>query len=121
MNNTPKTVESLINEAETKWASQGRTDEQKWAVRNFITGSMQEAITALNELIAEAGTDSPDALIVYNNSLFYPSRDGFKTTGTKPQLQNVLSTDRVKIEENTCPICGASPMTANCNGANCDE
>lgn len=48
--NTPKTVESLINEAETKWASQGRTDEQKWAVRNFITGSMQEAITALNEL-----------------------------------------------------------------------
>jgi hypothetical protein len=50
MNNTPKTVESLINEAETKWASQGRTDEQKWAVRNFITGSMQEAITALNEL-----------------------------------------------------------------------
>lgn len=49
--NTPKTVESLINEAETKWASQGRTDEQKWAVRNFITGSMQEAITALNELI----------------------------------------------------------------------
>lgn len=81
MSNTPKTVESLINEAETKWASQGRTDEQKWAVRNFITGSMQEAITALNELIAEA----------------------------------------VKIEENTCPICGASPMTANCNGANCDE
>ena len=50
MSNTPKTVESLINEAETKWASQGRTDEQKWAVRNFITGSMQEAITALNEL-----------------------------------------------------------------------
>lgn len=53
MNNTPKTVESLINEAETKWASQGRTDEQKWAVRNFITGSMQEAITALNELKSE--------------------------------------------------------------------
>ena len=54
MNNTPKTVESLINEAETKWASQGRTDEQKWAVRNFITGSMQEAITAhINAEIAK--------------------------------------------------------------------
>lgn len=41
------------------------------------------------------GTDSPDGVILYNDSLWYPSRDGFKTTGTKPQLQNVLSTDRV--------------------------
>jgi hypothetical protein len=41
------------------------------------------------------GTDSPDAVILYNDSLWYPSRDGFKTTGTKPQLQNLLSTDTV--------------------------
>lgn len=41
------------------------------------------------------GTDSPDGVIIYQDSLWYPSRDGFKTTGTKPQLQNVLSTDRV--------------------------
>lgn len=41
------------------------------------------------------GTDSPDGVLQYNNSLWYPSRDGFKTTGTQPQLQNVLSTDRV--------------------------
>lgn len=41
------------------------------------------------------GTDSPDGVILYNDSLWYPSRDGFKTTGTKPQLQNVLTTDRV--------------------------
>ncbi|MEI7632478.1 MAG: hypothetical protein WCJ60_04120 [bacterium] len=41
------------------------------------------------------GTDSPDAVVLYNDSLWYPSRDGFKTTGTKPQLQNVLTTDRV--------------------------
>jgi hypothetical protein len=43
----------------------------------------------------QAGTDSPDAVLFYNDSLWYPSRDGFKTTGTKPQLQNVLSTDTV--------------------------
>lgn len=41
------------------------------------------------------GTDSPAGVVIYNNSLFYPSRDGFKTTGTRPQLQNVLSTDRI--------------------------
>lgn len=43
----------------------------------------------------QAGTDSPDGVILYNDNLWYPSRDGFKTTGTKPQLQNVLSTDTV--------------------------
>lgn len=41
------------------------------------------------------GTDSPDGVILYQDSLWYPSRDGFKTTGTKPQLQNLLSTNRV--------------------------
>lgn len=41
------------------------------------------------------GTDSPDGVIVYNNNQYYPSRDGFKSTGTLPQLQNVLSTARL--------------------------
>lgn len=41
------------------------------------------------------GTDSPDGVILYQDSLWYPSHDGFKTTGTKPQLQNLLSTDTV--------------------------
>jgi hypothetical protein len=41
------------------------------------------------------GTDSPDGVVIYNDALWYPSRDGFKTTGTKPQLQNILSTDKV--------------------------
>jgi hypothetical protein len=42
----------------------------------------------------EAGTTSPDAIIHYNNSEWYPSTDGFKTDGTQPQLQNVLTTRR---------------------------
>lgn len=41
------------------------------------------------------GTDSPDGVVIYNNSLYYPSKDGFKTTGTQPSLQNVLSTTRI--------------------------
>jgi len=40
-----------------------------------------------------SGTDSPDALIVYGNSTYYPSRDGFRVVGTKPQLQNLLDND----------------------------
>lgn len=41
------------------------------------------------------GTDSPDGVILYHDAIYYPSRDGFKSTGTKPQLQNILSTDRI--------------------------
>jgi hypothetical protein len=40
------------------------------------------------------GTESPDGVIAYGTNLHYPSRDGFKTTGTQPNLQNVLSTKR---------------------------
>ena len=50
---------------------------------------------AVAEDNGQDGTDSPDAVILYKDSLWYPSRDGFKTTGTKPQLQNILSTTTV--------------------------
>lgn len=50
---------------------------------------------AVSEDNGQAGTDSPDGVVLYDDSLWYPSRDGFKTTGTKPQLQNILSTNRV--------------------------
>ena len=41
------------------------------------------------------GTDAPNSVLVYQNSLWYISKEGAKTTGTKPQYQNVLSTDVV--------------------------
>lgn len=58
-------------------------------------GSSSFVVWQVAEDSGSDGTDSPDGVINYSNSLWYPSRDGFKTTGTKPQLQNVLSTDRV--------------------------
>jgi hypothetical protein len=41
------------------------------------------------------GTDSPDATFIYRDDVYYPSRNGFKKTGTKPQLQNILSTSTI--------------------------
>lgn len=58
-------------------------------------GTTQISFYDVTEDNGQDGTDSPDGVILYNDSLWYPSRDGFKTTGTKPQLQNILSTDRV--------------------------
>lgn len=50
---------------------------------------------AVTEDNGQDGTDSPDGIILYRDSIYYPSRDGFKTTGTKPQLQNILSTETI--------------------------
>jgi hypothetical protein len=46
------------------------------------------------------GTDSPDGVLVYQDQLIYPSRQAFKSTLTKQQIQNLLSTEEIstKIE-----------------------
>lgn len=65
------------------------------ALQTVSLGNESTSVWIPSEDYGFTGTDSPDALIVYGNSSYYPSRDGFKTTGTKPQLQNLLSTDTV--------------------------
>lgn len=61
----------------------------------LTVGSTVISFFDVTEDNGQDGTDSPDGVILYRDSLWYPSRDGFKTTGTKPQLQNILSTDTV--------------------------
>lgn len=58
-------------------------------------GGSSFVIWEVKEESGRDGTDSPDGVIYDGTSIYYPSRDGFKTTGTKPQLQNVLSTDTI--------------------------
>lgn len=62
---------------------------------SITVGEFRFEFYAVTEDNGQDGTDSPDGVVLYNDSLWYPSRDGFKTTGTKPQLQNILTTDRV--------------------------
>ncbi len=64
----------LLEEAEKEWASQGRTEEQKWAVRNFMTGTIVKALAALNkaheeECLRVIGEDVKDygRLVVRND------------------------------------------------------
>ena len=58
-------------------------------------GTTTISFYSVTEDNGQDGTDSYDGIISYGDSLYYPSRDGFKTTGTRPQLQNVLSTSRI--------------------------
>nr|DAM29851.1 MAG TPA: hypothetical protein [Caudoviricetes sp.] len=62
---------------------------------NITYGEETITVWQVQEDTGNDGTDSPDALVIYNNDLLYPSRGGFNTTGTLPQLQNVLSTRRI--------------------------
>jgi hypothetical protein len=65
------------------------------APSSVTVGDITIDFMGVTEDNGQDGTDSPDGVILYNDSLWYPSRDGFKTTGTKPQLQNLLSTNRI--------------------------
>lgn len=58
-------------------------------------GGTPVIVWAATEDYGFSGTDSPDGLIVYGNDTYYPSRDGFKSIATKPQLQNLLSNDSI--------------------------
>lgn len=61
----------------------------------------------------EDGTDAPDGVLVYKDALWYPSLDGFKSTYTKQQIQNILSTDEVSES--------ISPDVNNISLANLDK
>lgn len=65
------------------------------APQSITYGDQTFVVWAASEDNGQSGTDAPDTVLQYNDSLWYLSRDGFKTTGTKPQLQNILSTDNV--------------------------
>lgn len=99
--NTPNKVTSFRDNKGTSTVTvltQGLSGNGK---RYLITpqtvtyGSQSYIVYEVTEDNGQDGTDSPDGVITYNDSLFYPSRSGFKTTGTKPQLQNLISTDKV--------------------------
>lgn len=72
-------------------------DGKRYSLTNstLTFGNNSFVVWAATEDYGSSGTDSPDALIVYGNNTYYPSRDNFKTIGTKPQLQNLLSIDGI--------------------------
>ena len=100
-------------------------DTTPQAVRSFRTGKGDSAVTVLSRGVAgsgkmhhivftsttfdgnvitipnvqeangQAGTVSADAVVEANNSLWYPTGQDFKSTGTAVNVQNILSTNSV--------------------------
>lgn len=65
------------------------------APQSITYGEQTFIVYQVTEDNGQSGTDAPDTVVLYNDSLWYLSRDGFKTTGSKINLPNVLSTDNV--------------------------
>lgn len=58
-------------------------------------GSTVIAYMSVQEDNGQDGTDSPDGVVMLNDAAFYPSRGGFKTSNTKANIQNIISTQGI--------------------------
>lgn len=56
------------------------------------------AWTLTDQNYGAAGVSSPYGVVNYNGELTFPTTDGMMSMSTKPQLQNVLSTNRISEE-----------------------
>lgn len=64
----------------------------------FNTTTYGETVIVYPEVYeanGQAGTSSPHAVVEINNNLIYPTGNDFKSTGTKPNLVNILATDSI--------------------------
>lgn len=58
-------------------------------------GSTLITYMAVQEDNGEDGTDSPDGVVFLNDALWFPSRNGFKTSNTRANIQNIISTQGI--------------------------
>jgi hypothetical protein len=58
-------------------------------------GSTVVSYMAVMEDNGADGTDSPDGVVFHNDGIWYPSRNGFKTSNTRASLQNIISTQGI--------------------------
>jgi hypothetical protein len=55
-------------------------------------GTTTISYMSVQEDNGQDGTDSPDGVVMLNDGAYYPSRTAFKTSTTKANIQNIIST-----------------------------
>lgn len=58
-------------------------------------GSTVISYMSVQEDNGQDGTDSPDGVIMVNDGAYYPSRNGFKASNTRANIQNIISTQGI--------------------------
>lgn len=68
---------------------------QKHIVDNIIdVGGVPVSTIKVEDANGREGTDAPNAILKYQESLHFLSRNGSYTTGTQPEIQSILSTQK---------------------------
>lgn len=84
-------------------------------------GSTVISYMAVTEDNGQDGTDSPDGVVILNDALWYPSQSGFKTSSTRAQIQNIISTTGISDNIST-DVNSLSPITmSKCVGITYDQ
>jgi hypothetical protein len=63
----------------------------------MTVGTTTFVVPMVSRVIGSLGTNSPNAVVEAKNNLFFASTQSFNTTGAKPDMLNVLSTDEVSL------------------------
>jgi len=58
-------------------------------------GTTTISYMSVQEDNGQDGTDSPDGVVMTNDGAWYPSRESFKTSNTKANIQNIVSTSGI--------------------------
>lgn len=67
------------------------------SLQSMTVGTTTFIIPTVARTVGSLGTNAPRSVIEVKNSLFYASVNSFNTTGSKPELLNVLSTDEISL------------------------
>lgn len=75
----------------------GDGSQYQLALTSITIGTTSFIVPQVARVVGSFGTSAAGSIVEAKNNLFFPSTKGFFTTGAKPDLLNVLSTDEVSL------------------------
>jgi hypothetical protein len=75
----------------------GKGSQQQIALNTMTVGTTTFIVPMIARVVGSVGTMAPRGVVEAKNNLFFISAQGFNTTGAKPEMMNVLTTDEVSL------------------------
>lgn len=70
-------------------------EQYQITLQSMTVGTHTFVIPVVAKIIGSLGTSAPRSVVDVKNNLYYASVNSFNTTGVKPEMLNVLSTDEI--------------------------
>lgn len=75
----------------------GEGSQYQISLQSMTVGTTTFVIPMVARIIGSLGTSAPRSVVEVKNNLYYSSINSFNTTGVKPEMLNVLSTDEISL------------------------